>query len=359
MLKRLASVAGLLALAATAGCTTPTQVSTAEVEERLARVERERLQTQHAARAGAPADVLANRSPSGSRAGTGDVGTAAWDARRSTDGFALGDVTSDPAAAGTEGAPADGATGEIDRAAIYARRPPLPSFGQTVKRDAKNIGSDLWRDTKRVYGNPVNLAILGVSYGGALAVQESGPDRTVENYYQRSDRTYSRDWADAFGAMGNPGTHFAVAGAMYLVGQQTQNDKTYEVGKTLFSALIINDLSTMVGQAASSDRAPNGEWGTFPSGHTSSTFCMATVLNEAYGPIVGVPMYSLGVLVGVERLNSGEHYLSDVLFGAVMGTVIGHSVATGRDPELFGWKVLPYADPANGSSGIALMKSFK
>lgn len=130
------------------------------------------------------------------------------------------------------------------------------------------------------------------------------------------------------------------------------------MGKTLFSALTINGLSVLLGQAATYDRSPNGERGTFPSGHTSSSFVVASVLHEAYGPWVGVPLYGLAGLVAVERLDSGEHYFSDVAFGAVMGMVIGHSVASGRDPEFFGWRLVPYADPATGTTGLALHKSF-
>ncbi len=238
------------------------------------------------------------------------------------------------------------------------RRPPLPDFRETVKRDVKHMAGDLWGDTKRVYGNPLNLVILGVSYGGALAVQETGPDDTVEDHYDRQ-HTFSHDWNDAFAAAGNPGTHFALAGLFYLVGQQAQDEKTFEVGRTLFSALIINGLTVLAGQAATWDRSPNGELGTFPSGHTSSTFVVASVMHEAYGPLAGVPLYGLGALVGISRLDDREHYLSDVLFGAVLGTVIGHSVASGRDPELFGWKIVPYADPQGGATGVAFVKTIE
>lgn len=238
-----------------------------------------------------------------------------------------------------------------------ARRPPLPRFWDTVERDLRELPTDLWRDTKRVYGSPANLVILGVSYGGALALQQTGPDDTIESHYDRS-HSFKKDWRDAFGAAGNPGTHFALAGIWYLAGQQRQDEKSYEVGKTLFSALTINGLSVLLGQAATYDRSPNGERGTFPSGHTSSSFVVASVLHEAYGPWVGVPLYGLAGLVAVERLDSGEHYFSDVAFGAVMGMVVGHSVASGRDPEFFGWRLVPYADPATGTTGLALHKSF-
>lgn len=234
----------------------------------------------------------------------------------------------------------------------------MPGFWDTVKRDVTRMPADLWTDTKAVYGSAPNLLILGLSYGGALAVQETGPDDTVEDSYRRHT-TFSKDARDAFAAAGNPGTHFALAGLWYLLGQQTQDEKTYEVGRTLFSALIINGLSTLTGQAATWDDSPNGEWGTFPSGHTSSTFTFASVMHEAYGPLVGVPLYGLGVLVAMERLESGEHYLSDVLMGGVMGLVIGHSVAGEHEFKLFGGEILPYADPNTGSTGLAWVKHFK
>jgi membrane-associated phospholipid phosphatase len=238
--------------------------------------------------------------------------------------------------------------------------PPLPGFWETVKRDVRAMPHDLWADTKAVYGSGPNLLILGLTYGGALALQESGPDDTVENSFSRNGhRTFGDDWRDGFAAVGNPGTHFALAGLWYLAGQQTRDEKTYNVGKTLFSALIVNGLSTVAGQAASWDRGPNGEWGTFPSGHTSSSFTFASVMHQAYGHWVGIPLYALSGLVAYERLESGEHYLSDVVMGGVMGLVIGHTVAGEHEFELFGGEVVPYVDPQTNSSGVAWVRHFK
>lgn len=240
----------------------------------------------------------------------------------------------------------------------FLRRPPLDSFWDTVKRDVKHMPGDLWRDTKRVYTNPVNLVILGTAYGGSLALQETGPDDSVEDHFRRGHHHIKEDWRDAFNAVGNPGTHFALAGVWYLLGQQSQDEKTYEVGKTMFSALIINGLTTLLGQAATADRSPNGGFGTLPSGHTSSSFVMASVLHRAYGHAVGIPLYGLATLVAAERIDSRDHNFADVVMGGVLGMVVGHAVASGRDPEFFGWKVVPYVSPESGGNGIALMKSF-
>jgi hypothetical protein len=234
---------------------------------------------------------------------------------------------------------------------------PLPGFWETVKRDLQALPSDLWDDTKVVYSSPPNLLILGLTYGGSLALQATGPDDTIEDSL-RDKTIFKNDLADAFGALGNPATHFGIAGLWYLAGQQGQDDETYQVGKTLFSALIINGLSTVAGKLATWDESPNGEFFAFPSGHTSSSFTVASVMHEAYGPWVGAPLYALSALVAVERIDSGEHYFSDVIMGGVMGLVIGHTVAGEHDLELFGGRIVPYADPALGVTGIAWHKQF-
>lgn len=267
------------------------------------------------------------------------------------------ETATEDAGAFTEEDPLEREAGGETDSGTRTRRP-LPSFGETVKRDIRSMPEDLWQDTKAVYGSAPQLVILGLTYGGSLALQKTGPDDTIEDSY-RHNTVLSKSSRDTFNALGNPGLHFALAGAWYLGGQTIQSDRTYEVARTLFSALIINGVSTLVGQAASWDDAPNGERGTFPSGHTSSTFTLASVMHDAYGPLVGVPLYGLGVLVAMSRLEDGEHYFSDVVMGGVMGLVIGHTVAGEHDFELFGGKILPYADPNSGSSGVAWVKELK
>lgn len=234
-----------------------------------------------------------------------------------------------------------------------ARRPgPLPRFLETVRRDLKVMPEDLWNDAKSVYTSPRNLAILGLTYGGSLALQGGGVDNSIEHSMVGHD-IFGDGANEAFSVLGNPSVHLGLAGLWYLIGQQSDHDKTYQVGKTLFRALIINDLSVMLGKCATWDKAPNGQYFTFPSGHTSSTFALASVLHRAYGPWIGIPMYGIGVLVAVERIDDDEHYFSDVVMGSVMGLVIGHTVAGGRDLELWGGHIIPYTDPAAGSVGIA------
>lgn len=61
---------------------------------------------------------------------------------------------------------------------------------------------------------------------------------------------------------------------------------------------------------------------SFPSGHTGSSFAAAVVYFTELPKKYGVPLLILAILIGCSRLYVGVHYPSDVLAGAVIGTVL-------------------------------------
>ena len=58
---------------------------------------------------------------------------------------------------------------------------------------------------------------------------------------------------------------------------------------------------------------------SFPSGHTSTTFQSAAFIQKRYGWKYGVPAYVLAGFTGFTRLNSDQHYFTDILAGALIG----------------------------------------
>lgn len=59
---------------------------------------------------------------------------------------------------------------------------------------------------------------------------------------------------------------------------------------------------------------------SFPSGHTSDAFALATSLSIAYPKwYVIAPSYVWATAVGYSRMDLGVHYPSDVLIGALIG----------------------------------------
>lgn len=59
---------------------------------------------------------------------------------------------------------------------------------------------------------------------------------------------------------------------------------------------------------------------SFPSGHTSTAFALATNLSIQYKKwYIAVPCYAWAASVGYSRMYLGEHYPTDVLAGAAIG----------------------------------------
>ncbi len=75
---------------------------------------------------------------------------------------------------------------------------------------------------------------------------------------------------------------------------------------------------------------------SFPSGHTSIAFTIATSLALRYPkyPQVYVPAYIWGIIVGYGRVYFGMHYPTDVLGGAVLGSLSAIGVYSLRN-EIF------------------------
>jgi membrane-associated phospholipid phosphatase len=221
------------------------------------------------------------------------------------------------------------------------------------------VRHDFWHGFKTTFWDLPNDLLLTATLGGSIAIRGTGVDDTVRNRTHGSRALGDMD--ETIQILGHPGTHFAATGVLWLTSTLTKDVREHEVAKALTQALAVNGVTTIMLKAAANTRTPDGEHFGWPSGHTSSAFAAAAVLNEYYGPWVGVPSLALAGLVGYQRLDSRVHDFSDVVFGGMLGYVIGTSIARDEKaqfPELFGMKVIPYIEPESGASGLALLKQW-
>ncbi len=61
-------------------------------------------------------------------------------------------------------------------------------------------------------------------------------------------------------------------------------------------------------------------YASWPSGHTTTAFAMATAITLLY-PRFAIIAFPLAILAGFSRMSVGAHYLGDVIMGATVGTL--------------------------------------
>ncbi len=129
----------------------------------------------------------------------------------------------------------------------------------------------------------------------------------------------------------------------------------------MIEALSVTGVTTLGLKLIRNNDTPNGKWLAWPSGHTSSSFTVAAVLDEFYGPEVGFWSYLGAGFIGYRMMDSGDHWASDVVFGGVLGYLIGHQIGGKHmNLELAGFQVVPISSISGTEQvfGIGLTKQF-
>jgi membrane-associated phospholipid phosphatase len=115
---------------------------------------------------------------------------------------------------------------------------------------------------------------------------------------------------------------------LLAVGKLSGNEHLMTAGGDLTESLLLTWGSVWAIKVLVHADRPNGGKYSFPSGHTATAFAIAPVLTKHFGWKVGVPAYTLATAAGLARMEDGQHYLADVLFGAAVGLVMGSEVTS-------------------------------
>lgn len=228
-----------------------------------------------------------------------------------------------------------------------------------IMGDVKQLPSQGLSEAHRTYFDSKNLTLLLMAGGGSIAMADKA-DGKIADHFERHGKM-SKDMDNLIDWTGSPVTHLGISAIWYAVAANNENEFSKARAWTMIKALSVTGATTLILKGINNNHTPNGKSLAWPSGHTSSSFCVAAVLDEFYGPKVGIPAYGLAGLVGYRMMESGDHWASDVLFGAVLGYVIGHSVAgEHKKLEMAGFEILPYTSYTRTTpvAGITLAKQF-
>lgn len=231
----------------------------------------------------------------------------------------------------------------------------------------------LWNDTGSVITAPArwdqnDWLIVGFSAAGIGAA--ASLDETIKNQVQAHRTGSENRFYSQCQNLGDTWS-FGVIGAFEVWGEVDGDSTAKNTAMDALTASIIGPglIGTSVKYVVGRVR-PNTATGTFefkpfsgnqsfPSGHASQAFAVATAIAENYPSWwVQTLCYGGAGLVGYARIEQNAHYTSDVVAGALLGWSVARAVVHRHrgppNPNKLSWT--PYAN-GNGY-GLVFFKSF-
>jgi hypothetical protein len=168
---------------------------------------------------------------------------------------------------------------------------------------------------------PCIVPVLLTAYG----IVAIGPNNMIYDRFQAK-----RDVQQAFPGFYSPADNylqFAPAAAVFglsICGVKGVHSLKEQIILYAGSMLVSEGIATGLKYTTRVLRPDNSAYNSFPSGHTTSAFTGAEMMNQEYGstsiiyPILG---YTAASATGFMRMMNNRHWLSDVLVGAGIGMI--------------------------------------
>jgi len=235
-----------------------------------------------------------------------------------TDGSADSDGTPDPA----------------QNPVSTAGQTPVPTQKPPSKHDQKEPPTPEHTGIRALFGNLLedfkllpSMQNLYIAAGGDAAALAVHPADQSVNTYMIDHYTQFNAFFAAGKYIGNTPEQIAGAIATYAWGRIFDEPKVSHLGMDLLQGQIMAEALFNPIKLATHRLRPNGsDHLSFPSGHSSITFATATVLERHLGWRKSFLAYAIATYVATSRLHDNDHWLSDVVFGAAVGTIAGRTV---------------------------------
>jgi membrane-associated phospholipid phosphatase len=232
----------------------------------------------------------------------------------------------------------------------------LPGFATLLINDTKAIATAPFHWGRSDW---MKLGIGVLVVGGAALLDEE-----LRHSVERGSTGNTRGIARTVARFGGEYS-WGVLGAFFLSGKLLKDDKAKAVAEdglascAIASGVITPILKLTVGRRRPSETegtfAFGGQGVSFPSGHATQAFAIASVVASHYpSPWVKVAAYGLAGVVGLARIEQGVHYGSDVLAGALIGIVVGKAVVRLHESQRFHISAVPSVNPASPGAALAI-----
>jgi membrane-associated phospholipid phosphatase len=230
-----------------------------------------------------------------------------------------------------------------------------------------------------------NDAYLGAAFvAGTIALRplDRSIARRLQNPNTQTNRTL-QNLATDVRLIASPGS-LIIGGSLYAVGRLGHHDRLADLGLHGLEAIIVGSvLNTGVKWTAGrarpyviGDSNPNdyvflrglrkgNDYQSFPSGHSVAAFAAAAVVTSEASRwyprtkwYIGTAMYAGAAAVALSRLYNDQHWASDVIVGAGIGTFAGNKVVRFNHSTELGNRIdrwlLPTSVVPDARGGVSL-----
>lgn len=224
-------------------------------------------------------------------------------------------------------------------------------FSPPVNAKAPKLISHLGQDSVQSFTRWPLLFIVG---GGITAGVLTQKDQSLQDPFRRGRNLGKAD--TVFRILGESYVVDTSALITYCLGKISRDEEVALTGETLLEGLFLTEVVTGATKLAFRRERPDGGNFGFPSGHTSRTFALATILETLHGPAAGIPAYLMAGAISFSRIDENAHNISDVVFGACLGTAIGLGTAHFHKKTTPLLTILPLPTP--GGFGFLASRTF-
>ena len=237
-----------------------------------------------------------------------------------------------------------------------------------------NYWSSYLSDTESVISAPLRWDEKQWGQAGLFLIIDTGlyqSDAKIQQYVQDHRSNASDRLADLVRPFGDGRYTLPLLAGFYYYGVSQNNHQAINAALLGTESFFINGVLTEAIKLSGhrhrpSSGDPSDTWDgprlsnenvSFPSGHTSSAFAVATVVATVYKDDKFVPVlaYSIATLTGWSRINDNQHWTSDVFAGAVLGYCTAKSVIGLHQPAAATSELTPIV----GNDRLALVHTIK
>lgn len=208
----------------------------------------------------------------------------------------------------------------------------------------KEYFSSFYRDNKTLLGAPARWEISDFWKAGLFAGTVyflTTQDGEINNFFQSYRSAATNNISELVRPLGNGLVVIGMESTWYAISRMKKDGRSQHIALVAVKTTTLTAVYGFAIKHLTHRSRPfqnhnykewegpfgNTDYTSFPSGHSLFSFGLATIISEQYhNRWVSAGAYTLATIISLSRIHDEKHWMSDVVTGAILGTVIARTI---------------------------------